>query len=56
VTHSSFNPDFGGGTASEQSLNDVFGLDAFGLRMEIRQDAMPEHGIGQRLNIFDGTL
>ena len=37
-------------------LNDLFGSNAFRLRMEIREDAMAEHRDSQLLNVLDGDV
>src|SRR5215470_19239156 len=40
----------------QKALDDVFGFDAFGLGVEVRQNTMPEDWIGQRLNVFDRDI
>src|SRR5262249_30021418 len=40
----------------QQTLDDVFGFDAFGFGMEVRENSMPENRIRQRLNVFDGNV
>src|SRR6267142_671296 len=40
----------------EQTFDDVLRPDSFGLRVEVRQDAMPEYRISEGLDIFDRNV
>ncbi len=45
-------PSSSGRTASIRRSDDVVGLDAFRLGVEVRQDAVPQHGMGHGANVL----
>ncbi len=47
---------FGGGMSSSSRLQDVVGVDAVGFRVEIEQDAVPQHRDGQRGDVLVGHV
>src|SRR5262245_59670035 len=47
------HPALGRRHGLDQLVDDCVGIDPFGLRVEVRHDAVPEDGLRERLNVLD---